>query len=130
MPSGSIIVTKPGPARLTFIGDQSRAAAHQPLDLLIARTDELGRISARVHITAHLIKIYDRGQELSGGSGSVNKSPARRSHVSIERLVDRYVVYQETGPMPVEVWSCRTLEELYGWLDGQGLSVADFVEVS
>ena len=50
--------------------------------------------------------------------------------MSIERLTDRYIVYNETAGTPVEVWSCRTLAELYDWLAVEGLSIGEFVEVS
>jgi hypothetical protein len=47
---------------------------------------------------------------------------------SIERTVDGYWVYdEETGD---EVWSCRTLPQLYEWMTERGLRPDDFEEVS
>jgi len=52
---------------------------------------------------------------------------SRDGRWSIERAVDRYLVYDEDGD---EIWSCRTIVELYDWLDRNGLSIADFQEVA
>jgi len=35
-------------------------------------------------------------------------------------------VYDERGE---EVWSCRTVAELYDWLDRNGLPIAEFDQV-
>jgi hypothetical protein len=49
---------------------------------------------------------------------------SRDGRWSIERLVDRYLIYDGDD----EVWSCRTIDEVYDWLRRNGLSPADFDE--
>jgi hypothetical protein len=44
--------------------------------------------------------------------------------------VDTYVIYdEESGDPNEEVWSCRTLAELYDRMARRGLRLADFEEV-
>ena len=54
---------------------------------------------------------------------------SRDGRFSIERAVDRYLIYDERLSTQDEVWSCRTVVEVYDWLDGNQLSIADFDEV-
>ena len=50
---------------------------------------------------------------------------------SIERAVDRYLIYDEDAADPTEeVWPCRTTADVYAWMDANGLSPADFGETS
>lgn len=54
---------------------------------------------------------------------------SRDGRWSIERAADRYLIYDESTSPPVEVWSCRTIVEVYDWLGRHGLHLADFEEV-
>ena len=56
---------------------------------------------------------------------------SRDGRYSIERAVDRYLIYDERAEEPgEEIWSCRAIGEVYEWIAAHGLSVADFDEVS
>lgn len=48
---------------------------------------------------------------------------------TIERAVDRYLIYDEESEDPSEeVWSTSTLDQLYRWLRENGLNLDDFDE--
>jgi hypothetical protein len=56
---------------------------------------------------------------------------SRDGRWSIERVVDRYVIYDEQADEPDrEVWSCRTLAQLHQWMAANGLRPHDFEEVA
>ena len=48
----------------------------------------------------------------------------------IERHLDRYLIYNADHGDGEEVWSCRTINDVYDWLDRNRLSIADFDEVA
>ena len=47
----------------------------------------------------------------------------------IDRTVDRYLAYERTATGWREVYDCRTLTQLYAWLDGRGVSLGELVDV-
>ncbi len=47
---------------------------------------------------------------------------------SIERHLDRYLVYDAEYSAQDQVWCCRTLNQLYDWLDRRGVDLAEFDE--
>jgi hypothetical protein len=48
---------------------------------------------------------------------------------SIERHLDRDLVYDLDVSEHGEVWYCATMDQLEAWLAGQSLKLADFDEV-
>ena len=53
---------------------------------------------------------------------------SRGGRYSIERHLDRYLVYDHEVSDHDEVWSCTTIGQLRDWLDAHGLALADFDE--
>ena len=47
----------------------------------------------------------------------------------IERAVDRYIVRERTRGGYREVYDCRTLTQLYAWLDHHGIALGELVDV-
>ncbi len=47
---------------------------------------------------------------------------------SVERHLDRYLIYDGEVSANDEAWSCSTLRQLYDWLDMQGVALADLVD--
>jgi hypothetical protein len=63
------------------------------------------------------------------GRGVAEIYRSRDGRYTIERVTDRYLIYDEAGADPTEmVWSCRTIGEVYQWIEAHGLSLADFEE--
>lgn len=47
----------------------------------------------------------------------------------IERHIDRYLIYDADRSDTEDMWSCRRINEVYDWLERNGLSIAEFDEV-
>ena len=53
---------------------------------------------------------------------------SRDGRYSIERHLDRYLVYDYQVSDHDEVWSCTTIDQLLAWLKRQALALNDFEE--